>query len=115
MVGCCDYERIHIWSTLMPTYDYRCKACSHNWEEFQPITSKATRKCPECGKLKAERVIGPGAGILFKGSGFYITDYRSDSYQKAAKADQPKKESKGDAKSDGSKSGGEKSTKSSSD
>jgi len=71
----------------MPTYDYRCKACSHNWEEWQSITAPATKKCPECGKAKAERIIGPGAGLLFRGSGFYITDYRSDSYKKAAKAD----------------------------
>ena len=97
----------------MPTYDYRCNSCSHNWEEFQPITAKATRKCPECGKLKAERVIGPGAGILFKGSGFYITDYRSDSYKKAAKADSgassAKSESKpSEKKSETSSSGGEK-------
>ena len=71
----------------MPTYDYRCKACLHKWEEWQSMTAPATKKCPECGKAKAERVIGPGAGLLFKGSGFYITDYRSDSYKKAAKAD----------------------------
>lgn len=96
----------------MPTYDYRCKACSHNWEEFQPITAKATRKCPDCGKLKAERIIGPGAGLLFKGSGFYTTDYRSDSYKKAAKADRPA-ESKSESKSGESKSGGEKTAKSS--
>lgn len=91
----------------MPTYDYKCKDCEHTWEEFQSITSKPTRKCPECGKLKAERVIGPGAGIIFKGSGFYQTDYRSDSYKKAAKADNKaaepaKKESKPESKSSGS-------------
>jgi putative FmdB family regulatory protein len=71
----------------MPTYDYVCKACDHAWEEFQSITAKPTKKCPDCGKLKAERRIGPGAGIIFKGSGFYQTDYRSDSYRKAAEAD----------------------------
>lgn len=71
----------------MPTYDYRCKGCEHTWEEFQSITAEPTKKCPECGKRKAERVIGPGAGIIFKGSGFYQTDYRSDSYKKAADAD----------------------------
>lgn len=90
----------------MPTYDYRCKACSHKWEEWQSITAEATKKCPECGKSKAERVIGPGAGLLFKGSGFYITDYRSDSYKKAAKADtssngSSKSESKSESKSSG--------------
>jgi putative FmdB family regulatory protein len=71
----------------MPTYDYQCKGCGHKWELFQPITAKPTRKCPTCGKLKAQRVIGPGAGFLFKGSGFYQTDYRSKSYTDAAKAD----------------------------
>ncbi len=71
----------------MPTYDYECSQCDHTWEEFQSITAKPLRKCPECGKLKAKRVIGAGAGIIFKGSGFYQTDYRSSSYKKAAEAD----------------------------
>ncbi|MEW4528531.1 zinc ribbon domain-containing protein [Maioricimonas sp. JC845] len=71
----------------MPTYDYQCKKCDHTWELFQSITANPVRKCPECGKLSAKRVIGPGAGIIFKGSGFYQTDYRSDSYKKAAAAD----------------------------
>ncbi|MFG0336299.1 MAG: FmdB family zinc ribbon protein [Maioricimonas sp. JB049] len=70
----------------MPTYDYQCKKCDHTWELFQSITSDPVRKCPECGKLSARRVIGPGAAIIFKGSGFYQTDYRSDSYKKAAAA-----------------------------
>jgi putative FmdB family regulatory protein len=73
----------------MPTYDYRCKKCSHTWELFQSIKAEPIKKCPECKKNQAERVIGPGAGILFKGSGFYLTDYRSDSYKKAAAADKP--------------------------
>jgi putative FmdB family regulatory protein len=85
----------------MPTYDYECKKCSHTWEAFQPITAQPLKKCPECGKSAAKRVIGPGAGILFKGSGFYLTDYRSDSYKKAAEAD---KKSSEPAKSEGSKS-----------
>ncbi|WP_437204984.1 FmdB family zinc ribbon protein [Planctomicrobium sp. SH664] len=71
----------------MPTYDYECKSCQHTWEVFQSIKADPIKKCPECGKNQAKRVIGPGAGILFKGSGFYITDYRSDSYKKAASAD----------------------------
>jgi len=71
----------------MPTYDYQCSACKHKWEEFQSIKAPATRKCPECKKLKAERLIGTGAGIIFKGSGFYQTDYRSSAYNKAAEAD----------------------------
>lgn len=93
----------------MPTYDYRCKACSSVWEEWQSITAEATKKCPKCGKAKAERVIGPGAGILFKGSGFYITDYRSDSYKKSAKADSGSDGGKSESKSDGKKSEGGKS------
>jgi putative FmdB family regulatory protein len=71
----------------MPTYDYVCKSCDHAWELFQSIKAAPVRKCPECGKSKAQRVIGPGAGIIFKGSGFYQTDYRSDSYRKRAEAD----------------------------
>ena len=66
----------------MPTYDYRCRACDHEFEHFQSMTSKVLRKCPECGKLQLQRLIGAGAGLLFKGSGFYITDYRSDSYKR---------------------------------
>ena len=79
----------------MPTYDYRCNACGHQFELFQGITENKKRTCPECGKLKLERLFGTGAGILFKGSGFYETDYRSSSYKEAAakdkKASEPKK------------------------
>lgn len=71
----------------MPTYDYECTACQHKFEQFQSITAAPLRKCPECGKNKLKRLIGTGAGVIFKGSGFYITDYRSDSYKAAAKAD----------------------------
>ena len=85
----------------MPTYDYECKACEHRWELFQSIKASPVRKCPECGKLKAKRIIGAGAGIIFKGSGFYETDYRSSSYKKGAAADKKSRESaKSDAKSD---------------
>lgn len=93
----------------MPTYDYRCENCEHEWELFQRITAKPIRKCPECGKLKARRVIGPGAGIIFKGSGFYETDYRSDSYKKGAEADKKARESSS-SKSDKSKSSDSKSS-----
>ena len=88
----------------MPTYDYRCQACNHEFEEFQSITAKTLRKCPECGKLKLQRLIGIGAGVIFKGSGFYETDYRSDSYKKDAKteADKSKPKSTNDAKKDSS-------------
>jgi putative FmdB family regulatory protein len=71
----------------MPTYDYRCAKCDHEWELFQSIKADPVKKCPSCGKQSAKRVIGPGAAIVFKGSGFYQTDYRSDSYKKAAAAD----------------------------
>ena len=71
----------------MPTYDYVCDACDHQFELFQSITADPLRKCPECGRLKLRRLIGPGAAIVFKGSGFYKTDYRSESYKKAAAAE----------------------------
>ncbi len=77
----------------MPTYDYRCNACGHTFEEFQMMSDRVMRKCPECGKLKLERLIGSGAGFVFKGSGYYVTDYRSKSYDDAKKADTPTKKS----------------------
>jgi putative FmdB family regulatory protein len=69
----------------MPTYEYRCSA-GHEFERFQRMSEEPLRECPECG-APAERILSAGAGLLFKGSGFYITDYRSDSYKKAADAD----------------------------
>jgi putative FmdB family regulatory protein len=83
---------------LMPTYRYRCTVCHHEFEEFQSITDDPIDSCPLC-KAKAERLISGGAGLLFKGSGFYITDYRSEKYKKEAA-----KES-GDKKDSSSKSG----------
>ncbi len=71
----------------MPTYDYQCDACGHEFELFQSMTAPVKRKCPACGKNKLQRLIGTGAGVIFKGSGFYETDYRSDSYKKAAESD----------------------------
>lgn len=71
----------------MPTYDYVCDACGHEFEAFESIKADPQTDCPACGKPSLRRKIGPGAAILFKGSGFYQTDYRSDSYKKAAKAD----------------------------
>jgi putative FmdB family regulatory protein len=68
----------------MPTYGYACEKCGHEFDEFQSIKAKPLRKCPQCGKLALKRLIGTGAGIIFKGSGFYQTDYRSDSYKKGA-------------------------------
>src|SRR3954454_17700060 len=71
----------------MPTYDYKCDACGHTFEKFQRITAAPIRKCPKCGKNKVKRLVGTGGGLIFKGSGFYITDYRSEGYKSAAKAD----------------------------
>lgn len=71
----------------MPTYDYLCQECGHRFEEFQSITAKPLKKCPSCSKPKLQRLIGTGAGVIFKGSGFYQTDYRSEGYKKAAQAD----------------------------
>lgn len=72
----------------MPTYEYHCDACEHGFDEFQSITERPLKKCPKCGKQKLRRVFGTGAAVLFKGSGFYQTDYRSESYKAAAKAEQ---------------------------
>src|SRR6184192_2079170 len=74
----------------MPTYDYSCDACKHEFEVFEPITATPQKKCPKCKKNKLRRLFGAGGGLIFKGSGFYQTDYRGDSYKKAAEADKPK-------------------------
>ena len=89
----------------MPTYDYHCDACGHELEIFQGINDPVKKKCPECGKNKLKRQFGTGAAIVFKGSGFYQTDYRSEGYKKAAAADSKaqspdKGDSKGGKKSD---------------
>jgi len=67
----------------MPTYEYTCESCGGSFEKFQSITAKSLRTCPKCGKRKLKRLIGAGAGVIFKGTGFYQTDYRSEGYQKA--------------------------------
>ncbi len=72
----------------MPTYDYLCDACQHEFEAFESIKADPQKVCPECSEERLRRKIGAGAAILFKGSGFYQTDYRSESYKSAAKADQ---------------------------
>jgi putative FmdB family regulatory protein len=79
----------------MPTYDYRCAACGHALEIFHGISEKPRRTCPKCKKQKLERLIS--AGLVFKGSGFYLTDYRSKSYTEAAQKDKPAPESKPEA------------------
>lgn len=71
----------------MPTYEYRCRSCAHEFEKFQGITEKPVRRCPACGRNTVQRLIGTGAGIIFKGSGFYQTDYRSKSYAEKAKSE----------------------------
>jgi len=68
----------------MPTYEYLCSGCGSRFEVFQRITEEPVKSCPECGGLP-QRMISPGGGFLFKGSGFHATDYRSDSYKKKAK------------------------------
>ena len=94
----------------MPTYDYECKKCGHQFEAIQSIKDEPLKKClkSECpdgtGKGNVQRLIGGGGGLLFKGSGFYITDYRSDSYKKSAKADSATPSSSSDSKSSDSKS-----------
>lgn len=93
----------------MPTYDYECDACGHEFELFQGINDPVQRKCPKCGKLKLRRLFGTGAAVVFKGSGFYQTDYRSESYRKGAEKD--KKSSDGGEKSSGEKSSSDKSEK----
>ena len=92
----------------MPTYEYRCKACGHEFEEFQSITAPVLKKCPSCAKAKLERLIGIGSAVMFKGGGFYETDYRSESYRNAAKADADASK----PKSESSDSGGKSETKS---
>lgn len=82
----------------MPTYEYQCDACEHNFDEFQSMSEKPLKKCPKCGKSKLRRVFGTGAAVLFKGSGFYQTDYRSESYKAGAKAEADRQKPATDAK-----------------
>jgi putative FmdB family regulatory protein len=75
----------------MPTYDYECSSCGHKFELFQSMSAKPQKSCPNCGKRTAQRLIGAGGGLIFKGSGFYITDYRSSDYKSKASSDAPAK------------------------
>ncbi|HUR58677.1 MAG TPA: FmdB family zinc ribbon protein [Opitutaceae bacterium] len=61
----------------MPTYEYVCQKCGHEFEQFQSMRDEALKKCPKCGKAALKRLVGGGAGLIFKGSGFYITDYKN--------------------------------------
>lgn len=83
----------------MPTYDYECDACGHEFELFQQMSDSVKKKCPECGKLKLRRLFGTGAAIVFKGSGFYETDYRSESYKKGAEKAKKSTDKKSESKS----------------
>ena len=93
----------------MPTYDYVCDGCGHAFELFQSMTEATKKTCPKCGKKKLRRLIGAGGAIMFKGSGCYKSDYRSDAYKKSAQADSSsgKGSSGGDSSSGGKKSGGD--------
>lgn len=79
----------------MPTYDYQCPDCGHKFEEFQSIRAKPIKVCPECGKRKVKRLIGTGGGLIFKGSGFYLTDYarKGGESKPAESASKPKPKS----------------------
>jgi len=88
----------------MPTYDYVCDGCGHAFELFQSMTDSVKKTCPKCKKKKLRRLIGAGGAIVFKGSGFYKTDYRSESYKKGAAADSGGKSEGGSTKSDSGKS-----------
>lgn len=88
----------------MPTYEYRCPE-GHEFEKFQRMADPPVAECPECG-AEAERILSGGAGLLFKGEGFYITDYRSDSYRKAAEKEKKSGSGKDSSKGSGSDSGG---------
>ena len=94
----------------MPTYDYECHDCGHHFEAFQSISADPLSNCPKC-EGKVSRLIGGGAGFLFKGSGFYQTDYRSDSYQKGAAADKPKPDAAKEAAKKDKKSASKKDAK----
>ena len=89
----------------MPTYSYRCQSCDHTFDLFQRMSEDPARICPECGKAELKRLIGAGAGFIFKGSGFYVTDYRSKDYKEKAKKEASENTAKSDtAKSDTAKS-----------
>jgi putative FmdB family regulatory protein len=91
----------------MPTYDYYCTSCAHEFELVQRMSDPPRKRCPRCGR-KVERKVGAGSGVIFKGSGFYITDYRSSEYKAKEKAEKstptpPKKEEKSATKESGTK------------
>ena len=100
----------------MPTYDYQCQACGHEWELFQSMNDSPVKSCPACKKRKAKRLLGLGAGIIFKGTGFYETDYKAKKGgdKKEAIGESKSKDSSGESaskSSDSSSSSGKKETK----
>jgi len=97
----------------MPTYEYQCEGCGHEFEELQSFKDEPLKVCPKCHEERLRRLFGTGAAILFRGSGFYETDYRSESYKKAAKAEQDA--GKPSTAANGSTSGASSSDKKSSD
>lgn len=84
----------------MPTYDYECDACEHKFELYQSISAEPEKVCPACKKKKLRRLIGTGGAVMFKGSGFYQTDYRSESYKKSAASDSKSSSGGSDSKSE---------------
>ncbi len=95
----------------MPTYEYQCGKCGYEFEQFQSITARPLRKCPKCGKISLNRLIGTGAGVIFKGSGFYETDYRSQSYKEAEKKEKDSGEKKTETKNTAKKTADTKESK----
>ncbi len=89
----------------MPTYDYRCKKCNHEFEAFQSMSDDPLKVCPKCKKRSLQRLIGAGAGLIFKGSGFYITDYKRGS-SSSSSTSKPAKSTSGSEKSSSSSSSG---------
>jgi putative FmdB family regulatory protein len=87
----------------MPTYDYLCENCGYEFEQFQTIKARPLRKCPICKKTSLKRLIGAGSGLIFKGSGFYKTDYRSEDYKKQAKQSEETATGKAKSQTTGSK------------
>ena len=91
----------------MPTYDYACAACGHGFERFEPIGADGKKKCPECGKKQAKRMLGVGVGVIFKGAGFYTTDSRKPAPSESG-GESKKTESKGEGEGKSKKTDGKK-------
>ncbi|MGC9454291.1 MAG: FmdB family zinc ribbon protein [Phycisphaerae bacterium] len=92
----------------MPTYEYECQACGHSFERFQQMSDAPVKVCPVCGKRKVKRLLGTGAGIIFRGSGFYATDYRNNSSGRGNGGSNGKDSGKSESKDSADKAGGKK-------